>query len=162
MPLAYGPATSKANYKVEDYNGQKASFNVSAADEATVKAGLDLINAITGAKVLEVDIATKEPVTGGFNDPLFGHQREYRAVFECVLADGTPGKLAIPAPVEGVLLATDKRYLDLTDASVAAFVTWLTTDTNGVTINKKAVTGVKQAYVSHKESSVQVERLKIG
>ena len=162
MPLGYGAATSRATYKITDYNGQAASFNVSAADETKTKAGLDLINAITGAKVEEVAINNVQLITAGANTPAFGHQREYRAIFECSLADGTSGKLVLPSPIESALLASDKRFIDLADTAVAAFVTWLVTPANGATIGGKQITGVKQAYVSHRESSVQVEKLKIG
>ena len=162
MPLGYGTAVSSASYTIEDFNGQTASFNVSAADAAKVKAGLDFINAVTGAAVKAVNVTTKEPVTTGANSPGFGHQREYRGIIECILDDGTSGKIVIPAPVVGILSDDDKRYIDLTKGGMPDLVTWLTTGANGVTIGGKQVTAVKQAYVSHKESSTQVEKLKIG
>jgi hypothetical protein len=162
MPLVLGAATSKASYGIVDYNGQTARYNISAGDEAKAIAGLQLINVITGAKVTDVTVSNSQVVASGANVPLFGHQREYRCIFECALADGTTGKLILPAPTDTSLLSTDKRYIDLADAAIAAFVTWLVTPANGANIGGKQISGVKQAYVSHKESSVQVEKLKIG
>ena len=162
MPLGFGTVSSKASYGIKDFNGQTARYNISAGDETKAKAGLQLINVITGAEVTDVTVSNAQDVASGANTPAFGHQREYRAIFECALADGSTGKLVLPAPTESALLATDKRYIDLADTDVAAFVTWLVTAGNGANIGGKQITGVKQAYVSHKESSTQVEKLKIG
>jgi len=162
MPLGFGPAVSRASYTIEDFNGQSASFNISAADEATVDAGLQLLNVITGAAVKKVAVTTERPVITGANAPAFGHQREYRGVIECILADGTSGKITIPAPVVDILSDDDKRYINILKPGMDDFVTWLTDPASGVTIGGKQVTAVKQAYVSHKESSTQVEKLKIG
>jgi hypothetical protein len=160
--MTYGAATLTASVKFEDWNNQTGNVSLNAADLTKLKAGLELLNAISNAKILEVKSTATEPVTAGANTPVFGAQREYLMNFECTLSDGTTGNLILPAPKETILQTADKRLVDLADTNVAAFVAWLLNSANGVTIRGLAISAVNQAWTYHNKSKTETKRRTIG
>ena len=165
MPLTYPTTTLTGGITLLDYNSQTApmDFNLKAATAALADTALKAIatayaDGVGGASINRLRVTQAvEPVeddaAGVVNPvPVFGNQGEYVARFVFNTDVGGTCSIDIPAPLEAVLDANDKKRINTGHAKVAALIALLIAEVNAP--NGAALVSLKEAFIKHKESKI--------
>lgn len=163
MALTFGAAVLTGGMTLQDYNGDSVPMQLyltaaTAAAGQTALEGLATAYAdgVGGATISKLRVSQTSDDIGDDGNaptnpvPAFGHQGQYVARFVFNKVGGGVYSLDVPAPIEGVLLAGDKKIIDSGNAKVAAFVAACIASLAAP--DGAALDSLKEAYVKHHES----------
>jgi len=166
MALSFGTPTYKATLRFVDSFGNVSTHTVELVASSPTEAVAngqrlcDKFNAVTGALIIALTVRGHVPITGD-TTANFGDFREYQAWISCNLADGRNTTFKIPAPIPGLLINSDKRFINPAHPYLVQFLAKFHAPGNIGTLRGSTHQTSTTAIIRHVESS-KGKTIKIG
>lgn len=165
MALNFPAATMTGGITVRDYNDQNDAmdFNLNSADAAAATTDLKAIatayaDAVGGCSLQKLRITE---ITEGITDnasapinpvPFYGIQKQMVARLRFNTANNGIYSIDMPAPIESVLDANDKKRVNTSNPKMAAFIALMIAKVNAS--DGSALLSLKDAFIKHHGSKI--------